>query len=724
MLLPRRWIRQLTYVAGFLVFALFLVLVANKNRIIHLDHFISGDLVPQFFQPPSDAYVVDISIGSCSFLNIKSPTCGEPDKSLGLYGDVPEGQWTKVDKDLLLGRLWVSKRHLYSKLIKPDFFDTQKNPRTVHLVWVGTKKDCTIKGNKDCIPEEVIRDYMKTHPFDDDGYKYYLDVNKDEKLHVDTDKSKSAHKYNEDYKLKQGEKLSEKDDSDTPKEAEDLKDSTVEDLKEVPESKLDQDQDQYETEPENNDQVYGDEVPDDVATEMANQVANEKRNGAEKHLVRRQKETSRHKLKDYMSIPTLKKLNEAGWESRGNGIWVKYGPPGSLSVTGIDVLYGTDAKDPRPNWNLLPNPILDTGAAPHLLPRLSFRVGPRMDYKSSFKKDLKFRKDGTFKILQVADLHFSTGVGKCRDPVPIESQEGCEADPRTLKFIETVLEIENPDFVVMTGDQVFGQAAPDPETALFKAVLPFVKRKIPYAITLGNHDDESNLSREQMMQLASSLPYSVASVGPDAVDGYGNYAVTVDGSKNRGVSAAFYFLDSHSRSKQPKTNPGYDWFKESQIAWVGMEAESLLAHKNKKELLSMAFFHIPIPEYRQTENRPMLGQLREGVTAPLFHSDMRSAFSQAGIQVATVGHDHANDYCLLNPDTENSEFKHNMWLCYGGAVGEGGYGGYNEYIRRMRVYNLNELGWSIDTWKRAENNPGELFEKQRVVEAGSAVDHV
>lgn len=709
MLLPRRWVRQLSYTAAFLVFALILTLIANKNRFIHLERYLPGELVPHYFQPPSDAYVVDLVIGGCNFVNLKSPNCGVPDESTGLHGDTLNlgGSWIKISKDLLLGSLWVSRRFLFQKKIKPEYFETHRDAQTIHQIWVGTKEDCKIKGNKECIPAEVLKDFAKNHPFNDDDHKYLLEANKDEKLRVSTDKSKSADKYIADY-VKEKEKEKEKE--EMMKEAEEFK--PKEDL----------------------DALAGKEKGDDKNTESESSSQegtkaedNDKKTEEKQRLIRRTKETSRHNLKDYMVIPSQKQLADLGWVKLGNEIWVKYGPAGSRSVTGVDVLFGPDAVDPRPNWNLLPNPVLNTGALPSIAPRISFRVGPRVDYKSSsFQPKLKFSKDGKFKILQVADLHFSTGVGKCRHPVPAESEKGCEADPRTLKFINKVLDIEQPDFVVMTGDQVFGQASPDPETSLFKAVLPFVERKIPFAITLGNHDDESNLSREQMMHLASSLPYSLAASGPEEVDGYGNYVVTVEGSKSRNLAAAFYFLDSHSYSKQPKTNPGYDWFKESQIIWVGMEAESIFgtSQKKKDQILSMAFFHIPIPEFRDTDNRPMVGQRREGVAAPRYNTDMRTAFSQAGILVASVGHDHANDYCVLNSSKKDPQSQHDMWLCYGGGAGEGGYGGYGGYIRRVRVYELDQASLDVQTWKRAENDPLQVFDEQKVVENGNALGHV
>lgn len=739
--LPRRWVRQLTYIGLCLGFVSVVALIANKNRYIHLEHYIPVELMPQYFQPPSDAYIVDLSIRSCSFFNVKAAECGLPNKADGLYGDTSEfgGGWSKINKDLLLGSLWLSRRYLFSKKMKPEYFENHRDAKAIHLIWVGTNKDCEIKGNKECIPFEVLKDFLNNHPFDNEDYKYLVEANKGTKLRVATDKSKSAHKYNSDFikSKEKAQKLKEEAESQrTKEEAQGLKTEDPE-LKN-PESK----------DPETNGINAKDSETKDTEIKGANAKdqkvnkadaehpdATDKSKKSEKrhsdqpgqHLVHRSRETSRHNLKNYMVIPTKKQLEDVGWKKVGNSIWVKYGPADSRAITGVNVLFGPDAVDPRPNWNLLPNPLLNTGAPSHALPRISFRVGPRVDYKSSaFLPALKFDKDGKFKILQVADLHFSTGVGKCRDPVPAESKAGCEADPRTLRFLNQVLDLEKPDFVVLTGDQVFGQAAPDPETALFKAVLEFIERKIPYAITLGNHDDESNMSREQMMTLASLLPFSVAGLGPQSVDGFGNYAVTIEGRKNKNIAAALYFLDSHSNSKQPKTNPGYDWFKESQINWVGMEAESLLgtSHKSKNEILSMAFFHIPIPEFRDTHDKPMMGMQREGVAAPRYHTDMRSAFSQAGILVASVGHDHANDYCLLNTDDKNSESQHNMWLCYGGGAGEGGYGGYNGYIRRLRVYELDQNNLDINTWKRAENDPGFTFDLQKVVESGTAVDHV
>jgi hypothetical protein len=153
------------------------------------------------------------------------------------------------------------------------------------------------------------------------------------------------------------------------------------------------------------------------------------------------------------------------WESRPAGLWIKrsarrHASDSKKSVTAVDILFGADAVEPRPGWELVPNGALhlDTGSDSKE-PRVSIRRGQPQTHE---KPVPRIRKDGKFKIMQLSDLHLSTGLGKCRDPVPKELNGGrCEADPRTLEFVERVLDEEKPDLVVLSGDQVNGDTAPD-----------------------------------------------------------------------------------------------------------------------------------------------------------------------------------------------------------------------------------------------------------------------
>lgn len=417
---------------------------------------------------------------------------------------------------------------------------------------------------------------------------------------------------------------------------------------------------------------------------------------------------------------TPEQIKELGWREIHPRIWACFSKSAKNAITGVEVLFGPDAVDPRPNWDLMKASMPISSARSGMKPRITFRRGPVINFKDKeYQPELKY-KSGKFKILQVADMHFSTGVGVCRDRVPAEAEEHCEADPKTLKFLESVLSAENPDFVVLTGDQVFGDAAPDSETALLKAVSPFIERKIPFALTLGNHDDEGSLLRSEIMQVAASLPYCVAVLGPESVDGYGNYAVAV---ADKNAPVALYFLDSHSYSPA-KNEKGYDWFKELQVIWLGREARALKSElkAQPEDWLLMAFFHIPLPEFRS--KGPMMGKELEGVTASNHPTDMRKELAESNVHVALVGHDHVNDFCLNQAQSMPEEEIHKMWLCYGGGSGEGGYGGYGGYVRRMRLYEIESSTRQIVTWKRAENNPSEVFDWQVLVENGKVTDSV
>lgn len=156
------------------------------------------------------------------------------------------------------------------------------------------------------------------------------------------------------------------------------------------------------------------------------------------------------------------------WEPRPGGIWIKRSGKAGESdseraITSVDVLFGADAVDPRDGWKVIGTPLLLGSSGETHEPRLSVRRG---NPQAAAKPVLKVRDNGKFKILQVSDLHLSTGTGVCRDEEPKGLNGGkCEADPRTLDFIERLLdEGDKPDLVVLSGDQVNGETAPDAQT--------------------------------------------------------------------------------------------------------------------------------------------------------------------------------------------------------------------------------------------------------------------
>lgn len=163
----------------------------------------------------------------------------------------------------------------------------------------------------------------------------------------------------------------------------------------------------------------------------------------------------------------VKGESDERWEARPAGLWLKRSAkPGASdsdsAVTAVDVFFGADAVDPRPGWSIIGTSLLLDDSGEEKEPRISIRQGNQSPLPAVAPR---INALGKFKIMQAADLHLSTGTGHCRDEQPVGLNGGkCEADPRTLEFMARLLDEEKPDLVVLSGDQVNGETAPDAQT--------------------------------------------------------------------------------------------------------------------------------------------------------------------------------------------------------------------------------------------------------------------
>ena len=135
------------------------------------------------------------------------------------------------------------------------------------------------------------------------------------------------------------------------------------------------------------------------------------------------------------------------WERRPGGIWLrrsKYTGNIHQALSGVDVLFGVDAADPRPQW-ILSRASLQLLALPEVpVARLSVRYGraePRLPAPA-----LRAGADGNFKVLQISDTHMVTGVGVCKDAIDASGQPLPESEVRipSTRTLSTHLEISLP----------------------------------------------------------------------------------------------------------------------------------------------------------------------------------------------------------------------------------------------------------------------------------------
>ncbi|CAD6218402.1 unnamed protein product [Miscanthus lutarioriparius] len=333
--------------------------------------------------------------------------------------------------------------------------------------------------------------------------------------------------------------------------------------------------------------------------------------------------------------------------------------------------------------------------------------------KGAFGK-LRFRREsGTFKVVQVADMHYADGrTTGCEDVLPSQVA-GC-TDLNTTAFLYRVFRAEDPDLVVFTGDNIYGADSTDAAKSMDAAIAPAIDMKLPWAAVIGNHDQEGTLSREGVMRHLVGMKNSLSSFNPEGIeiDGYGNYNLEVSGVEGTPMDEKsvlnLYFLDSGDYSTVPSIN-GYGWIKASQQVWFQQTSSSLQAKymnenpKQKEPAPGLVFFHIPLPEFSSFTAANFTGVKQEGISSASINSGFFASMVEAGdVRAAFVGHDHINDFCGKLSGIQ---------LCYAGGFGYHAYGKAG-WSRRARVVSVqlektDNGEWrgvkSIKTWKRLDD---------------------
>lgn len=292
------------------------------------------------------------------------------------------------------------------------------------------------------------------------------------------------------------------------------------------------------------------------------------------------------------------------------------------------------------------------------------------------KVELKFNKDGKFKIVQFTDVHFKYG-----NP----------ASAIALERINQVLDAEHPDLVVVSGDVVYAAPA---DSGMRQVLEPIARRKIPFVVTFGNHDDEQGMTRQQLYDVIRTVPGNLlpdrgATLSPD-------YILTVKSSSAPQKEAALlYCMDTHSYSPL-KDVKGYAWFTFDQIGWYRVQSAAYTSQNGGQPLPALAFFHIPLPEYNEAasdENAILRGTRMEEACAPKLNTGMFAAMKEAGdVMGVFVGHDHDNDYAVM--------WK-NILLAYGRFTG--GNTEYNHLPNGARVIVLDEGTRTFASWIRQKD---------------------
>ena len=327
----------------------------------------------------------------------------------------------------------------------------------------------------------------------------------------------------------------------------------------------------------------------------------------------------------------------------------------------------------------LPVDVLTRGADLHFVmgpePDLSWGRDPEdrpVAVAAGEEQSLRFNPTGRFKILQMTDTHLCWGK-------KAEYREAYEGQVR-------LLDLENPDLVIYTGDVVTGIPADSAWVDFFK---PCDDRHIPFFVLMGNHDREQNLTERQLADLVLSHPMSLNTAEEGWLD---DRVLEIKSSAGPDVSALLYCLDSGDYAQTPGVDSHYGWFRADQVEWYRRTSLRHTAAHGGVPYPAYAFFHIPLLEYGESyaAGRIVSGTRQEGECAGRLNTGLFSAFAECGdVHAVFSGHDHVNDYVVE---------KDGIYLAYGRFSGRNTT--YHNLPFGARVIELEQGNYGLRTWIR------------------------
>ncbi|MBQ2828689.1 MAG: metallophosphoesterase family protein [Clostridia bacterium] len=271
-------------------------------------------------------------------------------------------------------------------------------------------------------------------------------------------------------------------------------------------------------------------------------------------------------------------------------------------------------------------------------------------------KTLKFKGDGEFKIMQVADLQDSSFVVST-----------------TNEYLEKIIKEEDPDLIVLTGDNIGGGTGDaltegisrwQVKKGINQFMSFFEKIGIPVAVVFGNHDGEALIGKEEQMAMYQTYKCCVGFDEGDSLYGCGTYNLPILSSDGEKVVYNLWMFDSNMYDD---VNGGYDHVHEDQIAWYVETSNALKAANGGVAVPSMAFQHIIVNEIYDA-----LVEVEAGTPGSIPHGDKALALpanatgvinegpcpgsvdslqfetmvAQGDVKAMFFGHDHVNSFVV------------------------------------------------------------------------------
>ena len=252
-----------------------------------------------------------------------------------------------------------------------------------------------------------------------------------------------------------------------------------------------------------------------------------------------------------------------------------------------------------------------------------------------------------YSILQLNDIHI--GI---KDDLDLQ-----------FKYLERVIKDDEAkaDLIVLNGD-LFTFANRSTAKRLFSFMDD---QKVNWTVTFGNHDEQAYFSIDWLTGYLNKLNDKRASGGSycvfkdlqdDDIMGNGNFVINL--MKDSKVKEQIFLMDSNRYNFGEYA--GYDYIHEDQIKWYEDVVKDTTTNNGGTPVKSVAFFHIPVPEFETAWEKAKEGSSEvnvvipqtdkseyEGVAAPKLNTGLFDKMVELGSTNAIFcAHDHKNNYAI------------------------------------------------------------------------------
>lgn len=260
------------------------------------------------------------------------------------------------------------------------------------------------------------------------------------------------------------------------------------------------------------------------------------------------------------------------------------------------------------------------------------------------KHELRFNKNGKFKILMMSDI-----------------QETLDYNPRTLADMHRLVEKVQPDLVILGGDNCNGKVIKTKEELekyldIFSA--PMEDRCIPWAHVFGNHDhDIDQVDDYEKARMHEALAYCVSKHTED-IYGTTNFVLPVKHSYNDEIAYTVWGLDTNRKindtdlavheemkpMKRPVPAERWDILHFDQLMWYWNSSKEIEMHCGR-QVHGIMFMHIAPWEFQYIVDNPemtgCMGSTVETMLLGAFNSGIFATILQRkDVKCIACGHSH------------------------------------------------------------------------------------